>query len=108
MTRNNWGYRTESSNLLAVLDKLYTDTFSDGRVGLLGFDTDLLEDDSLGVGRTTEGRGLERGSESALLVSEVSPLLLLSVQSQLSGGVETTRLSFTHDCYRGVARLVDD
>jgi len=39
----------ESSDLLAVLDKLYTNALSDSRVRLLGFDTDLLEDDTLGV-----------------------------------------------------------
>ena len=58
---------TESSNLLSVLDQLDSDTLSDGGVWLLGLDTDLLEDDTLGVGRTSEWRGLEGGSESALL-----------------------------------------
>jgi len=48
-------YRTESSDLLAVLDQLDSDTLSDSGVRLLGLNTDLLEDDSLGVGRTTEG-----------------------------------------------------
>ena len=55
--------RTESSDLLAVLDQLNLDTLSDSRVGLLGLNTDLLEDDTLGVGGATEGRGLESGSE---------------------------------------------
>lgn len=47
---------TESSDLLSVLNELYPNTLSDGRVGLLGLDTNLLEDDTLGVGRTTERR----------------------------------------------------
>lgn len=103
------GLRTESSNLLSVLDELNTDTLSDGGVGLLGFDTDFLENYSLGVGGATEGRRLEGSTESALFVSEISPLLLLAVQTELSGRVETTRLSFTHDCYcRGVARSAED
>src|SRR5690606_30901384 len=46
---------------------------SDGRVGLLGLNTDLLEDNSLGVRGTTEWRGLEVGSEKPLLVSVVGP-----------------------------------
>lgn len=83
------GYRTEGSDLLAVLDELDTDTLSDSGVGLLGLDTDLLEDDALGVGGTTERRRLEGGTESTLLVCEISPLLLLAVEPQLPGRVET-------------------
>jgi hypothetical protein len=45
-------FRTESGDLLAVLDELHTHTLANGRVGLLGLNTDLLEDDTLGVGRT--------------------------------------------------------
>ena len=95
------GLRTESGDLLAVLDKLDTDALPDSGVGLLGLDTDLLEDDALGVGGTTEGRGLEGGTEGALLVGQVRPLLVLPVKAQLTGRVETTGLSFTHDCWRG-------
>ena len=95
------GLRTESGDLLAVLDKLDTDALPDSGVGLLGLDTDLLEDDALGVGGTTEGRGLEGGTEGALLVGEIRPLLVLPVKAQLTGRVETTGLSFTHDCWRG-------
>ena len=54
--------------LLSVLDELDTDTLADGRVGLLGLDSNLLKDDTLGVGRST-GRGRAvGGSEGALLV----------------------------------------
>ena len=47
--------RTEGSNFLSVLNELHSDTFSDGGVWLLGFDTNFLEDYSFGVGGTTEG-----------------------------------------------------
>lgn len=87
---------TESSDLLAVLDELDLDTLADSGVGLLGFNTDLLEDDTLGVGSTTEGRGLEGSAEQALLEVEIGPALLLAVRLELAGGVETTGLSFTH------------
>lgn len=86
----------ESRDLLSVLDQLHTHTLSDGGVGLLGLDTDLLEDDSLGVGRTTEGRGLEGGSERTLLVGQIGPALLTAVVAQLARGVETSRLAFSH------------
>ncbi len=42
-------YRDKGCHLLSVLNQLYPDTFADSRVGLLGLDTDLLEDDAFGV-----------------------------------------------------------
>ena len=92
--------RTEGSDLLAVLDELDTDTLSNGGVGLLGLDTDLLEDDALGVGRTSERRGLIGGTEGTLLVGEIGPFLVLSVRSQLTGGVKTTGFASSHFCLR--------
>lgn len=89
--------RTESSDLLAVLDELNLDTLANGGVGLLSLNTDLLEDDTLGVGSTTEGGGLVGGTEEALLEVEVGPLLLLTVRLELASGVKTTRLSLTHN-----------
>lgn len=88
--------RTESSNLLSVLDELDPDALADGRVGLLGLDTDLLEHDALGVGRATEGRRLVRGSEEALLELEIGPTSLATMVAQLARGVESSRLSLSH------------
>ena len=85
--------RTESGDLLAVLDELHTHTLANGRVGLLGLNTDLLEDYALGVGRSTEGGGLEGGSEKTLLVVEVRPSSLAAMVAELAGGVETSWLS---------------
>jgi hypothetical protein len=92
--------RTESSDLLAVLDELNTDTLANGRVGLLGLNTDLLEDDALGVRGATERRGLVSGTEGTLLVVQISPFLILAVGPQLTGGVKTTGLTSSHDCYK--------
>jgi hypothetical protein len=72
---------------------LYTDTLSDSGVGLLGLNTNLLEDYALGVGRSTEGRGLVGGSEKTLLVVEIGPTSLAAMVAELAGGVETSWLS---------------
>ena len=85
---------TESSDLLSVLDQLNTDTLSDGGVRLLSLNTDLLEDDTLGVGRSTEWRGLEGGSQKTLLEGQIGPALLTAVVAQLARGVETSWLSY--------------
>jgi hypothetical protein len=89
----SFGRRTESSDLLSVLDQLNPDTLSDSGVGLLGLNTDLLEDDTLGVGRSTEWRGLVGGSEKTLLEGQIGPTLLATMVAELAGGVETSWLS---------------
>lgn len=85
--------RTESSDLLSVLDQLNSDAFSNGRVGLFGLDTDLLEHDTLGVRGATEGRRLVSCSEQTLLVVQIGPATFLSGGDELAGGVQTAGLA---------------
>jgi len=47
--------RDEGGDLLTVLDKLNTDGLTNGGVGLLSLNTDLLGNDTLGVRSTLEG-----------------------------------------------------
>jgi hypothetical protein len=78
---------TESSDLLAVLDELNLDTLSDSGVGLLGLNTDLLKDDTLGVRSTTERRRLVSGTEETLFVVQIGPAVLTTSSRELAGGV---------------------
>merc|ERR1719225_935926 len=66
----------EGGDLLAVLDELHSDALTDGRVGLLSLNTNLLEDNSLGVRGSTEGIGLPSCPEMSLLVVLVGPDLV--------------------------------
>jgi hypothetical protein len=52
----------KGGDLLAVLDQLHADSLTNGGVGLLGTDADLLDDDALGERGAAEGVGL-RGRE---------------------------------------------
>ena len=81
-------HRHESGDLLSILNELHTNTFSDGRVGLLSLNTDFLKDNTLGVRRTTGGRGLVEVAERTLLVRLVrlfpqynQPYVLLRAQA---------------------------
>ena len=51
---------------------LNVDTPADGRVGLLGLDSDHLKDNALGVRGTTSRRGLVEVAEGALLEVSVT------------------------------------
>uniref|UniRef100_A0A3B5MIQ4 Uncharacterized protein n=1 Tax=Xiphophorus couchianus TaxID=32473 RepID=A0A3B5MIQ4_9TELE len=71
----------EGRDLLAVLDELDSHTLPDGRVGLLGLDTD----DALGVRGSSEGVGLQGCPQVSLLVLFVMPFLLTPVIAELPG-----------------------
>ena len=62
-------YRDESSDLFSILDELYTHTLADGRIGLLGFNANLLEYDTLRVGGASSGRCFVRVSQGAFFVT---------------------------------------
>lgn len=68
-------YRYESSDLFAVFDKLNSDTLPNGRVGLFGFNTDFLEDDTLSMWWATRRRSLPHVSESTLFVRFVGLIM---------------------------------
>jgi hypothetical protein len=83
----------EAADLLAVLDQLHAHALADGRVRLLGLKAQLLNHDALGVRRNAHGEVLERCAERDLLVLEVGPFLVLTVQAQLATGLDSTRLA---------------
>jgi len=84
----------EGDDLLAVLDELDTDALTDGGVGLLGLNTELLKDDTLGVRRAREGVGLQGGAGVGLLPALVGPLAAAAEAHELAGGVST--VGFSH------------
>ena len=75
--------RGEGSNLLAVLDELNAHALTDSRVRLLGLDTDLFQDDTLGV-RATSERLLPLRTQVRLVEILVGPALFTAVNAQLT------------------------
>ena len=90
--------RHEGRNLLTVLDQLHTDTLSNGRVRLLGLDTDLLKHNTLSLRRATSGRGLVEVAEGALFEVSVTPAVVTTVRDLLASCIETPRLGHTVWC----------
>ena len=86
----------EGDDLLTVLDELDTDALTDGGVRLLSFNTELFEDDTLGVRRAGEGVSLEGSAGVGLLPALIGPLALTAEAHELAGSVSTVSLS--HFC----------
>merc|ERR1712024_20899 len=80
----------ECRDLLSVLDQLDTDALSDGRVRLLGLDTDLFEDNPLGMRGTAERIGLPPGAQMCFLVVQIGPDLGTAVLDVLTGRPESS------------------
>lgn len=85
----------EGRDLLAVLDQLYSDALPDGRVGLLGLNTNFLEHDALGVGGASKRVGLPACAQVSLLVIFVVPPLVTAVATVLARRPQSTRLAWT-------------
>jgi len=62
-------YRHESRDFLSIFNQLNTDTFTNGRVGLFGFNANFFEDNTLGMRRTSCRRCFVDVTESTFFVS---------------------------------------
>ena len=77
----------EGDDLLAVLDQLDADALTDSGVRLLGLDSNLVQDDSLGVGGASEGVSLGGGERVGALPALGGPPVLTADAHQLARGV---------------------
>jgi len=84
--------RDESRNFLSVLNQLDSDSLSHGRVRLLGFDTNLFKNNTLGMRSSSKRVSLQRGEQVTLLVINIGPSVSLSVNSVLSSATNSTGL----------------
>ena len=79
----------EGSDLLSVLDQLHSDGLTDSRVRLLGLNTETLNDDTLGVGSSSQGVSLQGSSEVSLLEVLIVPPLNAAVVGELASSLKT-------------------
>lgn len=85
----------EAGDSLIVFFELDSDTLSNTGVWLLGFDTDLLDDNTASVGGTTEWLSPLSGLMGKLVLL-VSPKVQSSLILQLATSSDTTWLMGTH------------
>lgn len=85
--------RDEGSDLLSVLDELHSDGLTNGRVGLLGLNTETLNDDTLGVGSSSKRIGLQGSTEVGLLEILIVPSLDSAVSGELTSSLQTCGLT---------------
>lgn len=93
--------RNKCRDLLAVLDELNSARLANGRVGLLGLNSDTLKDDTLCVGSAAKGVCFESSCGVFPRVAFVMPLLLAAMGAQLASALDSSGLTVTH----GVALL---
>ncbi|KAJ0002524.1 hypothetical protein NQD34_007673, partial [Periophthalmus magnuspinnatus] len=92
----------KSSDFLSVFDELDPHTLPDGRRNQFLFELPFLwkcsslhflQDNSLGVGSSSEGVSLESGAQMSLLVLFIVPFLLTTVVTELTSRTQSTTLS---------------
>merc|ERR1719231_1411152 len=79
----------ERCDFFSILDELDTATFANGRVGLLGLDSDFLNHDSFRVTTTSERVAFVFGSQIRFLVIFVCPQLRSTANHKLTGASDT-------------------
>jgi len=83
----------ERGDLFAVLDELYPDALSDGRIGLFGLNADLLKHDAFDVRSASERIGLQSCAGVSLLVIFVCPSLHAAMSADFTGRLDSSWFS---------------
>merc|ERR1712180_210612 len=88
------GYK--SCDFLAVFDQLNTNTLSDSRVRLFGFNTNFFQYNSFSMRSSAKGIGFQSCTQMCLFVSKIMPALFTTKSSEFASYSDTTWLS--HCC----------